>query len=210
MDSQKSLLQELELSYEQLSIVSEEISDEELTGPPGAAGETWGGMELLFLGMSRFRVEGGPSERPMEVWFAIDRSKAGNFLIRSVRGRSNLASKLRTQALDAGIMFLDTGTGEDSFTPGDVGKWGLIDRATKEPKFLVARVKIDRKAGKLANAGRRFAYGVASAGVLQAVAKRKLAELPVADVKLLTAEPTEAVIEGELGGEVVKVKGKRR
>jgi hypothetical protein len=184
------------------------VSDDELKGPLDGLnpdGKKWDGVRLAFGAMSRTIIEGKnyvdpvtKKPRPLEVWYAIAQSPiTGKFLHRSIRGRTDLAARLRTHLLDMGLAFLDVTTGELCSIPPDLGRCNLVDRKTGEPALLVSTVSIRKDRGRGSGEGTRYEYTVASAGILQRTAKAKVPELPLDGIPLLTIDAPEAQQDAE-------------
>lgn len=145
----------------------------ESTGGPdvGNAELLAGFVGLLFVGVTRTKIEGGPSPEPMEVWHCLD-APQDTARARTIRGRAQLSARLRFAAQDLGMAFQPIGSGAEQVDqrtgevkklppcslPSGVGAWSLVDQKTGAPCAIFAEVAIDPKAGRAAGAGRGFAY----------------------------------------------------
>lgn len=144
-------------------------------GPDVSNAELLAGfVGLTFVGLTRQKIEGGPSDQPMEVWHCYDEGQEGRQRKRSIRGRAQLADRLRFAAQDLGMRFqplpaeveaVNRATGEITKDrvplvdlPYGEGAWSLADAKTGAHCAIFCEVAIDPKSGRAAGMGRGFAY----------------------------------------------------
>lgn len=152
-----------------LSTAAAQVEDAELMAGP---------VQLLVYGLTREVIEGGPSNKPMEVWVCFGKGRKG-LVPRTIRGRSQLARDFRYHAADRELSYVTVkgdAAGEVVGSPGEVGGWMFCAKGG-EHAFLAVEVSIDSKKGRMAGQGRGFVYNVKAAGMLAVQAQAAYPEL---------------------------------
>lgn len=177
----RDLLAGLGLETRDLSSAGAEVQDSELSLEDGEF------FKLLVFGVQRRTIKGGPSDKPMETWLGMSQGKAGALMPRSIRGRAQLGDQIRAQVIDNGLAYVSLATGELSRLPGHEGAWTLCDAKTGDRACLLVLTRYDRSKGRLAGAGKRFAYVTKSGGVALDRAAKTYPELAALDMPALLA-----------------------
>lgn len=154
-----------------LSAAAANVTDDELMAPEG--------VELLIVGVTRTKIEGGPSPKPMEVWHAFGRGKqSGRLVQRTIRGRAQLSRDLLYHAADRGLVFQNVKSPDDvAAMPGYEGAWVLVRKDGLDLAGLFAQVWIDRTKGRMVGQGRGYVYKMNAGDVLVAQARAAYPEL---------------------------------
>lgn len=155
-----------------LSAAAAQVTDDEMKA---------GAVELIVCGVTRELIEGGVSNKPLEVWHAFGKSARGKLVPRTFRGRAQIARDLRFHAMDRELKFVNLATGEESGAPGDQGAWSLVT-AKGEPAAMAIRVSLDTTKGRAAQQGRGFAYKLEACGLVMAQVKATYPQLSSIDI----------------------------